>query len=284
MGFQADHLIHVFERWALQGNHIRRAMHTLGVSWAPVQRMVQAAQDHMRGEGERLRRLLACANQHLAPLADPLLVDFGTHRWLKQQREEAYSDWLAWIMAQLKTPERVGHLLGLPATQYRQWQGVLRVEREAGVKEGHEGQTGRLDLLVTFGMQEVLAIEVKTTDAESADTAKGARYSRSLPCDAHRILLATSGAREAYEGDFRLVTWDKVCLALRSLARACCQAKEIMLAAMILAFVGAVEANLLGFPAKTIQGVMQGMPLRISSAVGNHIEQWLRNEGIDGSA
>ena len=29
---------------------------------------------------------------------------------------------------------------------------------------------------------------------------------------------------------------------------------------------------------------MQGLPFRISAAVGNHIEQWLKDEGIDGSA
>ncbi len=58
----------------------------------------------------------------------------------------------------------------------------------------------------------------------------------------------------------------------------------MILAAMILAFVGAVEGNLLGFPVHDIRRLMQGLRVPVSAAVGNHLEQWLKAEDADGSA
>ena len=57
--------------------------------WAPVQRMIEAARERWLWESERLRDLLKQSNVALAPLEDPLLTDFGTHRWLSEAREEA---------------------------------------------------------------------------------------------------------------------------------------------------------------------------------------------------
>ena len=39
------------------------------------------------------------------PLRDPLHVDAGLNRWQRNDHEEAYSDWLAWILEQLDTRE-----------------------------------------------------------------------------------------------------------------------------------------------------------------------------------
>jgi hypothetical protein len=248
-------------------------------TWAPVQRMIQAAQNSMRLEGKKLRDLLERSNQRLAPLADPLFVDFAAHRWLQHQREEAYSDWLAWILEQLSTPEQIHRVFGLASARQSRFDSPVIVGREIKVDEGHEGHSGRIDLVVKSGEHTVLVIEVKKTEADTAVTTKGAGYSRSLPAGIPRVLLALSGELEVYEGEFKLVTWGQVFLALRGMVRELCQENTVIQAAMILAFVGAVEENLLGFPTKKIHRLMKGDPVQVSSAIGKHLERWLSIEG-----
>jgi len=34
-------------------------------------------------------------------------MDLGLHRWLQESCEEAYSDWLAWILGQLNTSDEI---------------------------------------------------------------------------------------------------------------------------------------------------------------------------------
>jgi hypothetical protein len=129
-------------------------------------------------ESERLRGLLQRSNALLAPLADPLLTDFGAHRWLATAREEVYSDWLKWIVEQLQTPEYVFRLLGTddPTGIALCQQTPLTVKREVPVPQGHDGQSGRLDLVVRYAEKALIVIEVKMTDAEDADTCKQRGY------------------------------------------------------------------------------------------------------------
>lgn len=47
---------------------------------------------------------------------------------------------------------------------------------------------------------------------------------------------------------------------------------------MTLAFVGAVEENLLAFPAKKLQDLMRGSPVQVTAAIGSYIEQWLKKD------
>jgi len=35
------------------------------------------------------------------------------HRWLADDREESYSDWLAWVIEQIKMPELVFRVFGV---------------------------------------------------------------------------------------------------------------------------------------------------------------------------
>src|SRR5580700_121123 len=76
-------------------------------SWSPVARMIQIAE----AEATKLESgLLALVNASDArfcsiSLRDPLVVDAGLNRWLREDREEAYSDWLAWIFQQLTAME-----------------------------------------------------------------------------------------------------------------------------------------------------------------------------------
>src|SRR5262249_14371649 len=136
-----------------------------------------AAQEPLLLESERLRGLLERSNALLAPLADPLLTDFGVHQWLAKAREEVYSDYLKWIVEQLPTPEHVFRLFGINApTGMALCQENPMVKREVPVPQGHDGQSGRLDLVVRYGEKALIVIEVKKTSAEVADTLKQRGY------------------------------------------------------------------------------------------------------------
>ena len=238
-------------------------------AWAP----------RLRGDPEALRRgiealkgLICAAQRHgaqaaadfqqaaqqsaevLPTLGEPLAaLDFTEHRWVAAHREEAYSDWLEWIVAQLE-PEEIMRVFGVrdPQMVSACERCVVTVERERRVRHGHEGSEGRLDLKIWFGDQALLVVEVKLTQAEDADTAKQAGYRASLEADPSTpllkefIMLALDAGDREYEG-FKPQLWTNVCVELRLAAARRCRRKELLAAAMILAFVAAVEQNLLGF-------------------------------------
>jgi hypothetical protein len=60
--------------------------------------LVQSAKALDDEAQEHLRKALDNSNAALAPLGEPLRLNLGKHRWLSADREESYSDWLAWIL------------------------------------------------------------------------------------------------------------------------------------------------------------------------------------------
>ncbi len=210
-----------------------------GDAWAPVRNIIEQARQLVWEDGHRLQQILRDSNKRLAPLEDPFGVDLGMHRWLRGQREERYSDWLAWILDQLGVPDLVSAVFGAdvggePARR-------LVVEREYPVPRG------RLDILLMSGDVRVLAVEVKLDDAESADLGSLPTYRRWLG-RTPAILLARAGAKKIYEGNFELRTWEEVCMALRRMVPLLPPRIALTVRAMILAFVGAVEQNILTLP------------------------------------
>ena len=245
--------------------------------WTPVQRIIQAAQESLCLESERLRGLLQRSNALLTPLADPLLTDFGTHRQLAQAREEVYSDWLMWIVERLKSPEYVFRLFGIddPDGIALCQQTCLAVEREVSVSQGHDNQSGRLDLVVCYAEKALIVVEVKMTNAEEADTVKQRGYRQWIRNEREprkpAILLVTEAAKEEYHG-FVPRRWDSLCVELRRIARTFCrEPQRVVLAAMLLAFVGAVEQNVLSFPAPLIRHIYKGQDVKVPSEIGDHI-------------
>jgi hypothetical protein len=120
-----------------------------GVSnWDAVHRIIEVAREKLTGDRERLRNLLTKSRNRLAPLEDPFDIDFGLHRWLRAEREEAYSDWLGWVILQMPGPRQVFELFGLnppeAVLECREWD----VLREFCVPHGHHDQEGRLDLVI----------------------------------------------------------------------------------------------------------------------------------------
>jgi hypothetical protein len=247
--------------------------------WEPARRMIETAQGWFELEGKRLSELLDESDRRLDPFKDPLRADFGTHRWLKPQREEAYSDWLAWILERLESAERIFRVLGInqPEAIARCGEAKAEVKRERVVAEGHQGHQGRMDIVVLFLGIAVIGVEVKPGLADRADIAKHRGYGRWLEGRQERykpkILIAAKGDRKEYN-HFALREWAGVCVDLREIALSLRDQGNFILAAMTLAFVGAVERNLLGL------GAPDG---RVFDArTGDHVQSWLKKEGTHG--
>jgi hypothetical protein len=101
--------------------------------------------------------------------------------------------------------------------------------------------------VIRFEPAVLIVVEVKVVGADSAETAKQEDYygwmrGESEPIQ-HAILLATKADKEEYE-KFHPVSWRHVCVELRRIVPRYVRSNPV-LAAMILAFVGAVERNLL---------------------------------------
>ena len=112
-------------------------------------------------------------------MEDPLDVDLGVHRWLKDGREEAYSDWLELVIRQILEklgPKQVFELFGFGAAEAILECDEWEFQREYCVPYGHTDQEGRLDLVIRFGDKAIIVVEVKKGDAEDADTDKHRGY------------------------------------------------------------------------------------------------------------
>jgi hypothetical protein len=248
-------------------------------NWKDVSDLVLAARQKLAGDRERLMRLLTESRRRLGPLEDPFDVDLGLHRWLAPEREESYSDWLEWIVRQIKDPAQVFSLFALPGPPAR----VIdcpecEVQRECCIPYGHPDQEGRLDLVIRYGDKALVVVEVKKSDAEGADTLKHDGYRRWLTEQTaqHKfpVLLALSGEEADYE-EFRLVSWASVCVEMRRLAVYLCKQDRLMTAAIVLAFVAAVEQNLLGYSAGVVQGICKGDVTLFNSAIVDHLEEFI---------
>jgi hypothetical protein len=118
----------------------------------------------------------------------------------------------------------------------------LKVDREYSIS------AGRLDLLLTLDQSVLIVVEVKKSTAENAETAKQAGYSGWLNSQPYRyskgLLLITDASEENYE-QFSPIRWSDLCLRLRSLLLKLETDLDLVKKAMILAFVSAVETNLI---------------------------------------
>jgi hypothetical protein len=193
------------------------------------------------------------------------------HRWLADDREEAYSDWLQWIVRQMHIPNFVYELFSLePPNGIEAWRISPTVERERYVSIGHEGCSGRLDLVIRYSGLALIVIEVKKGSTGDADTMKQAGYAKWIGEQAepisHSVLLVTDADEDVSYG-FAIRRWSQICVFLRRLAAR--RPKEITHTAigLMLAFAGAVEQNLLGMNASHIRRVANGKLLHCPQVV-----------------
>jgi hypothetical protein len=242
--------------------------------------MIEVARQKLAADRERLCRLLQQSANLLAPFEDPFQIDLGLHRWLSAEREEAYSDWLQWVIVQVRRPDLVFGLFGLqPPDDWKNWADVPpEVYREVPVAEGHDGHGGRLDIVVDYPGHARLIVEVKKTGADEADTDKGMGYRRSQAAGSDTgsrcqyVLLATTGAQAEYAGGFRFRSWADVCVGLRRIIQHARGEMRFLTAAMILAFVGAVEQNLLGFSQALVARILEGRLAIFNPNVVDHLQ------------
>lgn len=244
-----------------------------------MERLIQSARPKLAADARRLQELLAESRKRLAPLNEPFDLDLGVHRWLRGQREEAYSDWLEWVAREAGTPRRLFRLFGLgrPPDALDE-SSVPHLQRECCVPYGHADHEGRLDLVIRCGRKAIIVVEVKTTTAEESDTVKHQGYQRWLREQDYpfkdSVLLAVSGEEEIYD-EFRFLSWSNVCIEMRRLAVDFCKEGRLSVAALTLAFAAAVEQNLLGFRADLVRQLSNGSAAILNSRVVTFLEQFL---------
>jgi hypothetical protein len=249
--------------------------------------MLQAAKAESQIADNELCLLLEESDRSLAPLGDPLRVNLGLHRWLRKEREEAYSDWLNWILQQLKTDE-ILNVLGISdflAPHLEQPVSIAALMQRCKAKPNCDRevviQRGRLDIVIRFGNDALIVIEVKKSSAEDANTAKQKDYTtwihgQRVPY--RSVLLVVDASDEDYKG-FEPLRWDSFCVALRQMLPNIRERLGIVATAMFVAFISAVERNLLGLvPPEEGQ---YGRSLRYARTA-QHIERSLpaRKQGV----
>jgi hypothetical protein len=222
--------------------------------------MIGAAERDAAASQAVLDRLLETSGTRKFPqLGDPLAVDFGAHRWLRGSREEAWSDWLAWILQRDADSRQVLKLFGLKP--------ALATSRCCEIERERSTQNGRLDLVLHFG-DATLVIEVKTA-SEVGDDQLG-RYDawlKKASASLGLVLLAIDKPENLTTTEWRFCSWETVSLGLRAWAAAWLRDGRVIEAALTLAFCGAVEQNLLGF----------GSRLNAPRAA-SYLETWLGRE------
>jgi hypothetical protein len=207
----------------------------------PLRRMVRAAEKDAASAAERLGGLIERSGRLLFPdVGDPLSANLviGSHRWLAGEREETYSDWLAWILERQDDPALVLPLFGVEEQSglTERW----TVEREVFTPYG------RLDLLLRHPQAGILCVEVKTESSPGEDQLE--RYLKWLDGQRSSLgltLLAIDPPDKPLPGSCRFSSWKRMAQTLRAWAREWRSADRLYDAVMTLAFCGAVERNLL---------------------------------------
>lgn len=216
-------------------------------SWYVVEELTALHAVFAEARRSQLEGLLSKTNAVFQPLTDPLMTDFGAHRWLAREREETYSDWFAWVLE--KSPGSISRILGLSQDSLHE---RIQIEREIAVRYSNCDESGRLDLFLRSGTKQICIVEIKTQEYSQEDLVKQERYCKAtgMSPDVQKVFVAIHDAGYDLCG-FRFLSWADVCLRLRNLVPELIQSKEVVTAAMILAFVGAVEVNLLHLTAST---------------------------------
>lgn len=211
---------------------------------------------------EDVQAAIAASNEELKPLRDPLWLNLGEHRWLSKDREESYSDWLAWILQGMSGAKEILPLFALGDDGARHMSEKFSVQRELA------SESGRTDVVVRFGDRGLFIIEVKVgpTGKDLPDQLK--RYEE-WACNqgAGQKLFALLGTvKPAHEiTPFVFTDWLTLCRRLRRYAKAV-KGSDLLRAAAILIFCGAVEENVAELSVRG--GHFHAM------ATVNHLRRW----------
>jgi hypothetical protein len=216
-------------------------------------RLIAEVRSLRNAEFTELGEISRSSRERLSPLGEPLEHDLGVNRWLASAREEAYSDWLAWLLSQMTIEElasvfRLPQLLDLRLDVSTR---SVRADREVWVQQGHEGRLGRLDVILRLHDRAIIVVEVKRGTADEADIKKQVGYVRSVEDNPSftgmtkiYILLVTASDKDE-ECGFAVRKYDKLCRNLRRLATVWIAQHRLFPAAIMLAIAASIETNLL---------------------------------------
>ena len=217
-------------------------------TWAAASRLIRSCEAMSRAESLHFVQMYTESQQRFSPLSDPLDLLFPLHRQLSSSREEVYSDWFQWVLGQIPNARTLGCILGSPSMELAvNSHEPIVVDREIPVEHGHAYQTGRLDIVVRQGTQWLAVVEVKTRPYEDADLEKHEGYRKSINSPETELIFLAVDPPDSDPRGFRFLSWADVCVTLRRIAPEMLKSRQILTTALILAFVGAVEQNLLGF-------------------------------------
>lgn len=235
-------------------------------------RIVNTFRALVESEKTHLIGLLVKADRQFAPFSDPFRLPMSGHRWLDlgREREESYSDWLAWIVERMDSAEQVLRLFGLEQTEFadRVRRSKPKLSREESFP-ATGGEMKRLDIVVRFGDVGILLVEVKVRGLDvaggldnlpdyytwlegcQADPARRCALFLVPPAELIRCEDFLEGAQpmESPCSGWEVRSWESVSLMLRCRARESIVShpEELLFAAMLICFAGAVEQNVLGF-------------------------------------
>ncbi len=248
-------------------SELHRSAERKSPSWDSARLLVRSAKVLDDYALKHLQEALDSSSAELAPLGEPLTLNLGKHRWLSADREESYSDWLAWILQGMSGAAEILQLFALSDEVTGELLGPAGTVRRE-VRHQH----GRTDIEMPIGTQGFLLIEVKVRNTGSELPSQLERYAQELEDqNVERPLLVLLGI-EAPEPSldlfgFTFTSWEKLCQRLRQYANRV-KNSELLRAGAILIFCGAVEQNLLG---------LSDSPRRLSAmATVNYLDEWRR--------
>jgi len=236
----AEALASVLATWAKVGETVRNGA-KVEIPFEPLRRMIDAAKQDGEVASQRLGGLFEQSERKLYPgVGDPLSdkLELGSHRWLKRAREDAYSDWLAWILGRQDDPSRVLTLFGFGSRPDAH--GRWMVRREVCIPDG------RPDLVIRHLDLGVLCIEVKTkSEPREGQLEDYRRWLVREGVQLDLVLLAVDLPEDQPLPEHcHFCSWKQVSLGLRAWASGWLPGRRYD-AVMTLAFCGAVERNLL---------------------------------------
>ena len=212
-------------------------------SWEPACLLIRSAgclEDYAR---QHLEDALAGSNATLSPLSDPLELNLGEHRWLSVDREESYSDWLAWILQGMSGADEILPLFALGDDFARNMRGKFSVRRELA------SESGRNDVVVRFEDWGLFVIEVKVapTGKDLSDQLKRYKEWADRQGAVQKLFALLGTVKPAHDiSPFVFTDWRTLCRRLRRYANGV-KGSDLLRAAAILIFCGAVEENVAGF-------------------------------------
>jgi len=255
--------------------------HETRPDWAAVRDFTRCAEPYLQEIRQEVIHLVTTheARFGLGMDSEPFRVDLGMHRWLRDEYEPAYSDWLQWILETLERTDLVLSLLGVPDASPIPQAAAARVsavDREVPVWRHDGGLMGFLDLVIWLGDGARIVVELKKVDEAVEKQRDYVEALRGEGILTDYVLLAKDFAEAEDVFGFRTRNWEAFCLAARKLMPSVVQGKGNVVSALMLAFVGAVEENILKLDGDGVRQILSQKHNDNNRAIDAYTLRYLR--------